>query len=61
MQESSEPFPSILLIDIKMLKAVIFDMDGLLVDSEPLWKEAEQKIFSRVSIELTYDMMAQTA
>ena len=44
-----------------MLKAVIFDMDGLLVDSEPLWKEAEQKIFSRVSIELTYDMMAQTA
>ena len=36
-----------------MLEAVIFDMDGLLVDSEPLWRRAEQRIFPRVGIELT--------
>ena len=35
------------------LKAVLFDMDGLLIDSEPLWRKAEIAIFKSVSIELT--------
>lgn len=35
------------------LDAVVFDMDGLLVDSEPLWHEAEIAAFGAVGLPLT--------
>ncbi len=40
--------------------AAIFDMDGLIIDSEPLWREAEQRVFATVGIDLTDDMCRQT-
>jgi len=41
-------------------RAVIFDMDGLLVDSEPLWVRAEIEIFGQVGVLLCEEDCAQT-
>jgi len=43
-----------------MIEAIIFDMDGLLLDSEPLWRKAEMEIFSKVGIHLTEDDCKET-
>jgi mannitol-1-/sugar-/sorbitol-6-/2-deoxyglucose-6-phosphatase len=43
-----------------MIEAVIFDMDGVLIDSEPLWREAEIMVFAKVGIHLTENMCQQT-
>lgn len=34
------------------LDAVVFDMDGVLLDSEPFWQEAEIEAFARVGLRL---------
>ena len=44
----------------KMIEAVIFDMDGVLIDSEPLWREAEKLVFRKVGINLDEEMCLQT-
>jgi sugar-phosphatase len=41
-------------------RAVIFDMDGLLVDSEPLWVRAEIEVFGEVGLVLREDDCALT-
>jgi mannitol-1-/sugar-/sorbitol-6-/2-deoxyglucose-6-phosphatase len=43
-----------------MIRGAIFDMDGLLVDSEPLWTRAEIEVFATVGIRLDESQCAQT-
>ena len=42
------------------MRAAIFDMDGLLIDSESLWKEAEINVFRSVGVPLTTEMCRET-
>ena len=39
-----------------MLKAILFDMDGVIVDTEPLHYKAYQKMFAKVGIEVSSEM-----
>lgn len=42
------------------LNSVIFDMDGLLIDSEPLWNEAAEEVFQFYGVHLTKEQYATT-
>ena len=40
--------------------ACIFDLDGLLIDSEPIWRRAEREVFATVGVNLTDELCRQT-
>ena len=42
------------------LNTVIFDIDGLLVDSEPLWNEAASEVFKQYGMDLTEEQYKTT-
>ena len=42
------------------IEAVVFDMDGVLVDSEPIWRAVEREIFAGVGIEVTDQDLLET-
>lgn len=43
-----------------MLKTAIFDLDGLLVYSEPLWEEAELNVIDKLNLKIDKSKSAQT-
>ncbi len=44
----------------RVLEAAIFDMDGLLIDSEPTWRRIEVEVFGSVGLPLTESMCIAT-
>jgi len=42
------------------VKAVIFDMDGVLIDSEKFWKQAESEVFSSLGVKVLDEFTALT-
>lgn len=42
-----------------MLQAVLYDMDGLLANTEPLWQDAEIKVFNALGVPLTRELCRQ--
>lgn len=43
-----------------MLEAVIFDMDGVILDSEPFWRQSDIISYAKVGISLTDEMCRAT-
>ena len=44
----------------RAIGAVIFDLDGLLIDSEPLWRQAEIEVFGSLGLTLTEAQVRKT-
>ncbi|MEL4282205.1 MULTISPECIES: hexitol phosphatase HxpB [Shewanella] len=42
------------------IQAVIFDMDGVLIDSEPLWQRVEYEVLSALGVPVTIETIQQT-
>jgi mannitol-1-/sugar-/sorbitol-6-/2-deoxyglucose-6-phosphatase len=42
------------------IEAVVFDMDGVLVDSEPIWREVERDVFGALGIEVADEDLFET-
>ena len=40
----------------KIIETIIFDMDGVIIDSEGIWKKAEKEVFSSVGVKLSDEL-----
>lgn len=47
-------------MDLSRFDAAVFDMDGILIDSEPLWRQAEVAVLRPLGVPLTEAMCHET-
>lgn len=47
-------------LDLNQFSAIIFDMDGILIDSEPFWRQAEIELFATVGVHLSQEQCVET-
>jgi sugar-phosphatase len=45
---------------MRAIRAVVFDMDGLLIDTEPIWRRVEIEIFGALGLHLTEEQCMET-
>jgi len=43
-----------------MIRAVIFDMDGVLIDSEPIWRKVEARVYQKMGLPVTENTLLAT-
>ena len=48
------------MTNARRIEAVVFDMDGVLIDSEPMWRAVEREVFMGVGIELSEEDLFPT-
>ena len=46
--------------EARPIEAVVFDMDGVLIDSEPMWRAVEREVFAGVGIDLAEEDLFAT-
>jgi HAD superfamily hydrolase (TIGR01509 family) len=46
-------------MNLSSIQLFIFDMDGLLIDSEPYWKMAEKEVFGKLGLQLNDEQLRQ--
>jgi HAD superfamily hydrolase (TIGR01509 family) len=46
--------------EARPIEAIVFDMDGVLIDSEPIWRAVEREQFARVGIDLAEEDLFAT-
>ena len=43
-----------------MIRGCVFDMDGVLIDTEPVWRRVEREVFARVGVNLSEEQLRET-
>ena len=51
---------AVVMASARPIEAIVFDMDGVLVDSEPIWRAVEREVFAGVGIEVTEEDLLET-